>query len=289
MVWKESYRLGVERIDNQHMELFRMTENLIKAIAVNAPVEVYKETIDFLKEYVIYHFHDEEEYQASINYSGLDAHREEHIGFTETVLEYETKLINSNFDMHILKDLAGTVAAWLIYHVADTDQKIVAGPSVQAPGSFALNVSLFSDSVVEVMKTIAGFDRDAIRQEPVSDRRLQGDIFVEVKLFGKLEGSILFGFSKELALNLGHTMSMMHLTEVDGLVISALCQLANISCTNAADKLSLQGIFCNIQSAVVKDAVACNISPITGMRIETGIGRLEVAMLLKKQAKPRES
>ena len=32
MMWKDSYRLGVERIDRQHMELFRMTEELIHAI-----------------------------------------------------------------------------------------------------------------------------------------------------------------------------------------------------------------------------------------------------------------
>ena len=28
MMWKDSYRLGVKRIDDQHIELFRMTEDL---------------------------------------------------------------------------------------------------------------------------------------------------------------------------------------------------------------------------------------------------------------------
>ena len=72
MMWKESYRLGVDRIDNQHIELFRMTEKLIEDIAADAPAEVYRESLNFLKDYVIYHFRDEEEYQKSISYAGFE-------------------------------------------------------------------------------------------------------------------------------------------------------------------------------------------------------------------------
>ena len=31
MMWKDTYRIGVDRIDQQHMELFRMTEELVNA------------------------------------------------------------------------------------------------------------------------------------------------------------------------------------------------------------------------------------------------------------------
>lgn len=70
MMWKESYRLGVDRIDEQHIELFRMTEELIRAIERRASTEAYQKALGFLKDYVIYHFADEEQYQAPIGYSG---------------------------------------------------------------------------------------------------------------------------------------------------------------------------------------------------------------------------
>ena len=66
MMWKDSYRLGVERIDQQHMELFRMTEDLVNAVKAGAGVEEYQKALGFLKDYVVYHFRDEEAYQACL-------------------------------------------------------------------------------------------------------------------------------------------------------------------------------------------------------------------------------
>ncbi len=75
MMWKDSYRLGVERIDHQHIELFRMTEELVNAGKNGAEVETYQKILAFLKDYVIYHFRDEEAYQESVHYNGLAAHK----------------------------------------------------------------------------------------------------------------------------------------------------------------------------------------------------------------------
>ena len=44
MMWKDSYRLGVDRIDNQHMELFRMTDDLVNAVKNGANVEAVSYT-----------------------------------------------------------------------------------------------------------------------------------------------------------------------------------------------------------------------------------------------------
>ena len=38
MMWKNSYRIGVEQIDQQHIELFRMTEDLVNAVKNGADV-----------------------------------------------------------------------------------------------------------------------------------------------------------------------------------------------------------------------------------------------------------
>ena len=41
-MWKESYRLGVERIDKQHQKLFKMTGALVQAARDGAGEETYK-------------------------------------------------------------------------------------------------------------------------------------------------------------------------------------------------------------------------------------------------------
>lgn len=278
-MWKDSYRLGVERIDNQHIELFRMTEDLVNAVKNGARIETYQKALAFLKDYVIYHFQDEEAYQASIGFSGLEAHKAEHRQFTQTVLGYEKRLRENGFDEKTMKDLAGTVTAWLIYHVVDTDQKIVSGADAGEERYFDRYVDLFSDSALDVMETMAGLDRKDAQLQVVSPYHPQGDIFITIGLIGDLKGSAVFGFSKDLALNLLQTMTGMELTELDELVQSALCELTNISCGNAATALVHRGLQCDIKPPVVSADCACGADA-SGICISTAAGSLGIGMLM---------
>lgn len=280
MMWKDTYRIGVDRIDQQHMELFRMTEELVNAVKEGAAVEVYQRILGFLKDYVIYHFRDEEAYQESIHYSGIEAHKEEHRQFTETVLHYEERLTSNGFNEKTMKDLAGTVTAWLIYHVVDTDQKIVSG---EAPAGeekqFDQFVDLFAHSALDMMETMAGLDQSSAQLQTVGSDQPQGDVFVTIQLVDDLNGKAVFGFSKELALHLLESMTGMELTEVDELVQSALCELTNISCGNAATALTKRGLQCDIKPPVLSNEFPGENTG-SGIRIDTAFGPMEVGVLL---------
>ena len=279
-MWKDSYRLGVDRIDNQHIELFRMTEDLVNAVKDGASVETYQKVLGFLKDYVIYHFRDEEAYQASIHYSGLKAHQKEHQQFTKTVLDYEKKLTENGFGLKTMKGLAGTVTAWLIYHVVDTDQKIISGDKAVAEEKFIDHyVDLFSNSALEVMESMAGIDRSGMKLQVINPYRPEGDIFVKIPLVGDLAGEVVFGYSKELALGLLASMTGMELTELDELVQSALCELTNISCGNAATALVGRGLTCDIKPPVVSDRFDASPDE-TGAQIDTPIGRMGIEVVL---------
>lgn len=284
MMWKDSYRLGVERIDQQHMELFRMTEELVSAVKDGDSVEAYQRALGFLKDYVIYHFRDEEAYQASIHYSDMAAHQEEHRQFTQTVLNYERRLTENGFDTGTMKDLAGTVTAWLIYHVVDTDQKIVSGRPSGAERQFDGYVDLFSGSALDMMETMAGLDRSRAQVHGADPRGFQGDIFVKIPLVGDLEGDVTFGFSKELALSLLQTMTGMELTDLDELVQSALCELTNISCGNAATALAGRGLKCDIRPPVVSKTPVPGAGG-SGVRMDTASGCLEIGMFVGEPAR----
>ena len=280
MMWKDSYRLGVEQIDEQHMELFRMTEDLVNAVKDGASVEVCQKALGFLKDYVIYHFRDEEAYQQSIHYCDSEAHKKEHRQFTQTVLNYERRLTEHGFDTKIMKDLAGTVTTWLIYHVVDTDQKIISGEKMTGEEKqFEQYADLFAHSALDVMETMAGLDRESAQLQVTAPRQPQGDIFVRIQLVGDLKGTAVFGFSKELSLHLIQVMTGMELTEVDELVQSALCELTNISCGNAASALVKRGLQCDIKPPVVSMALTCDGNE-PGVHVDTAFGWLEVGVLL---------
>lgn len=280
MMWKDSYRLGVERIDQQHMELFRMTEDLVNAVKAGAGVEEYQKALGFLKDYVVYHFRDEEAYQASIHYDGIEAHKEEHRQFTQTVLDYEKRLKENGFDEKTMKDLAGTVTTWLIYHVVDTDQKIVSGEKETGEEKqFDQYADLFAHSALDVLETMAGLDQESTRMQAESPYAPGEDVFVKIQLVGDVKGEAVFGYSKKLALHLLETMTGMEQTEVDELVQSALCELTNISCGNAATALAKSGLQCDIKPPVVSQDFACEGSG-TGVCIDTASGQLEIGVVL---------
>ena len=278
-MWKESYRIGIDLIDRQHEELFRATDTLVRAIEANADKQTFRQTITFLKDYTVRHFHDEEAYQASIHYSGMEDHKRAHRKFTGIILDYERRLVASDFDIRIVKDLAGTLTAWLIYHVADADQRIAKGDTGAGLTLAQSFLNIFSDSALDVMEKMAGFSANDIEEQFVSNKRVQGDIFVEIGLIGDLKGRIIFGFSKELAFKLIEIMTFVEPAEIDELVCSALAELSNITCGNAATALTEHGKVCDIKTPVVTAEPPCGL--IDGMVLQTNVGGLEIVVQME--------
>ena len=274
-MWKESYRIGIDLIDRQHEELFRATDTLVRAIEANADKQTFRQTITFLKDYTVRHFHDEEAYQASIHYSGMEDHKKAHRKFTGIILDYERRLVESDFDIRIVKDLAGTLTAWLIYHVADADQRIAKGDTGAGLTLAQSFLNIFSDSALDVMEKMAGFSANDIEEQFVSNKRVQGDIFVEIGLIGR----IIFGFSKELAFKLIEIMTFVEPAEIDELVCSALAELSNITCGNAATALTEHGKVCDIKTPVVTAEPPCGL--IDGMVLQTNVGGLEIVVQME--------
>lgn len=278
-MWKESYRIGIDLIDRQHEELFRATDTLVRAIEANADKQTFRQTITFLKDYTVRHFHDEEAYQASIHYSGMEDHKKAHRKFTGIILDYERRLVESDFDIRIVKDLAGTLTTWLIYHVADADQRIAKGDTGAGLTLAQSFLNIFSDSALDVMEKMAGFSANDIEEQFVSNKRVQGDIFVEIGLIGDLKGRIIFGFSKELAFKLIEIMTFVEPAEIDELVCSALAELSNITCGNAATALTEHGKVCDIKTPVVTAEPPCGL--IDGMVLQTNVGGLEIVVQME--------
>ncbi|NLC77770.1 MAG: hemerythrin family protein [Clostridia bacterium] len=128
MMWKEKYRLGVDKIDEQHEELFRRVSEFVLALRKEGQWEAklpkVKETMEFMQSYVVTHFNDEEAYQQSIDYTGFEQHREIHEQFKAEVGQFAERFEQEGFAEDLVQQFAGKLMAWLINHVAASDQKI---------------------------------------------------------------------------------------------------------------------------------------------------------------------
>jgi len=128
MLWKDQYELGVPTIDAQHKELFKRVEAFLVVLRSKDHWEDkmprLNETLEFMKRYVVEHFHDEEEYQLSIDYPGYEAHKAIHDGMVDYVQEVSRQYELSHGDEKLMQQFGGRLLAWLINHVAAEDQRI---------------------------------------------------------------------------------------------------------------------------------------------------------------------
>lgn len=281
-MWKESYRIGVETIDNQHMALFQMVDELIKEMQGGADKAKLRKAVVFLENYVEVHFRDEEDYQESIHYSGLEKHKILHQEFTNTVADFELKLIETGYSLPIVKELAGTLTAWLIYHVADADQQIVAGETKKTDEHLKSYARSFTVSISEVLSKMAGLDRSRMTGDNIPEIGAEDSVFVEIGLIGDKTGTAVFGFSRELALNLVKNMTFMEVDEIDELVCSALAEVSNISSGNAATYITKNGLACDIKTPVIHVGKDGQFHNLGGIRIWSDIGTLDVAVRIEE-------
>lgn len=280
IVWKEDYRLGVSGIDAQHRELFRMTNKLFEAVQNNGDQGIYRQLFRFFQDYVKVHFQEEENYQASIYYEDLEAHRAEHAQFAALLRDYEGRLEAEDFSLPVMKELAEKVAAWLVFHVANIDQKIAPGPRAANREKELELAGIFSESALNVLEKLLGVPRKPGGPLGAKTPRIRGGVFARTKLSGDIAGTVTYHFSKELTLSLYDKMLHKEQTVIDEAARAAVWELAGIFADMGVVKLDEQKFRCKhealpysaslLQSETGESAVA-----------DTGIGLLKVTVALE--------
>lgn len=278
-MWKESYRIGIEAIDSQHIELFKMVDLLLKSIESNADIEEFKKAVEFLKKYVVYHFKTEEEYQKSVNYVDFEQHKKLHVGFTNDVISFEKKLIESNYDIKIIKDLAGTLTAWLIYHVADADLKFAENKKLNSQVCQKTYLKSFTYSIIDVLNKMMKIDFSIIDNKEKLE--MDCDLYIKIDIIGDLNGSFILGFPQKIAFELIKLMTFIEVSSIDEFVCSALSELTNIASGNATIELSENGVNCDIKIPLALFELDNNTSDFECSVIESSLGNIKVLLNVK--------
>ncbi|SJZ41162.1 bacteriohemerythrin [Selenihalanaerobacter shriftii] len=122
--WDDSYSVGVEKIDEQHKELFKRINDLIIASSSNKGKSEFKKTLEFLADYTVKHFNDEEELQQKYDYPDCDIHKDIHDNFVNEVLEFQKEIEEKEVGAVTLMKFNRKAADWLVNHVKGIDQEV---------------------------------------------------------------------------------------------------------------------------------------------------------------------
>lgn len=245
-MWKESYRLGVEKIDAQHKKLFETAEKLVQEIEGAQRPEVYRQTIAFLKLYAVTHFRDEEQYFVSIGYPEEEAHKRQHQALSQEVAKYDAALKETAYSLQTAKKLAGMLSAWLVYHVVNEDIKYTRPQAQTAQKAQPSCMAYFADSAAQVLETMVGLRRDEVSQSSLAEGDDPADVHIEIGLVGSLSGRVVFGFTQDFSCQLVSAMMSFVPNEMDELVYSMLSEISNIAAGNGTIAIAQNGTACDI-------------------------------------------
>lgn len=122
----DEYLTGIELVDAEHKELFRIVDKanqLVKSFDILSGYDNIIQILDELKNYTKEHFADEEEYMEGIHYEGLSAQKRAHEAFIDKLENINLDQIDEN-PQEYLQELLEFLLGWLINHILHTDKLI---------------------------------------------------------------------------------------------------------------------------------------------------------------------
>mgnify|MGYP001326930100 CR=1 FL=1 len=122
--WSDTYATGIEHVDNQHKELFKAVDRLLSACGGGKGKEEVSKLMDFLKDYVITHFSDEEELQKKHGYPKYLAHKKLHDDFISGFGRLMERFDEQGPTLSIITSINKTVVDWLINHIGQADKEM---------------------------------------------------------------------------------------------------------------------------------------------------------------------
>jgi hemerythrin len=83
-----------------------------------------KKSLDFLNDYTIKHFYEEEQLQKKYEYPDYPNHKELHEGLKKVVRDLQVQLIMKGPSEELVKSVQTKVGDWLVAHIKTQDVRI---------------------------------------------------------------------------------------------------------------------------------------------------------------------
>lgn len=121
--WDDSLSIGVELIDDQHKVWIERLNSLSAAVESHQEVRLVSKTLDFMVDYVEFHFGAEEGHMAAQNYPALEQHKAKHAEFRRTLTELVQEFEEDGATHRLGDSINDFQIAWLKNHIRQVDKQ----------------------------------------------------------------------------------------------------------------------------------------------------------------------
>ncbi|WP_160685586.1 bacteriohemerythrin [Clostridium sp. C2-6-12] len=124
MNWDNNLSTGINSIDNQHKELFDRINQLLSAMKEGKAKDEIMKTLDFLEEYVIKHFTEEEMIQRKNNYPKYNMQHEQHEQFKSELKKLRETFDSKGTSALLVLNVQKEMSNWWRSHITGMDKDL---------------------------------------------------------------------------------------------------------------------------------------------------------------------
>jgi len=120
--WKAEYSVGIASIDEQHIKLLNLINNVRAAVLCDTGPDFERGALEDLIAYTQGHLKYEEELMHEHSYFDYEAHKGQHDQMVSQVDIYVKRYAEKGSE--ILPEVADYLQRWLVQHIQGTDRKL---------------------------------------------------------------------------------------------------------------------------------------------------------------------
>ena|ERR1035437_1626821 len=120
--WQVTFEINIKEIDDHHKYLFSLLNLVDDNIKAGASRETLAVVLNELTDYASYHFQAEEDWMVKNNYPSLSRHKEEHICFTNKVIDFNNDFKIGETDLSF--EVISFLVNWLTNHILTFDASL---------------------------------------------------------------------------------------------------------------------------------------------------------------------
>lgn len=117
--WSDKYVLNHERLDNDHKQLLKITNQLIERASASNNSEILTESLYQLLRYIETHFKLEEEIMLKNNCKEYEKHKQLHNEFHRKIAKFCQQAMKMSTP--IAQDLLILLQQWITKHIVEED------------------------------------------------------------------------------------------------------------------------------------------------------------------------
>lgn len=124
--WNSAFETGIQVLDEQHKELFRMLRDLEQMVLTECKQYEYEDFVHLIceiRDYMTYHFYTEEKLMQEMNYPEIDIQRKAHGNFKDEINKINYIELQET-PLKVIEHLRSYIELWIMQHMLLEDVKI---------------------------------------------------------------------------------------------------------------------------------------------------------------------